>query len=49
MQEVIDTCEEMLRLDESSPEKEAAAGENADKTLEQSTSVNDDVTDPPID
>ncbi|KAK0570954.1 hypothetical protein LWI29_008929 [Acer saccharum] len=49
MQEVIDTCEEMLRLDEPSPEEEADAGENADKTLEQSTSVNDDAADPPLD
>ena len=48
MQEVIDACEEMLRLDEPSPEEEAGAGENADKNLEQSTSLKDDAADPPL-
>ena len=48
MQEVIDACEEMLRLEEPSPEEEADAGENADKSLEQSTSPNDDAADPPL-
>ncbi|KAK0580585.1 hypothetical protein LWI29_003774 [Acer saccharum] len=49
MQEVIDTCDEMLRLEGSSPEEEADAGENADKTFEQSPSVNDNAANPPID
>ncbi|KAK0589377.1 hypothetical protein LWI29_013417 [Acer saccharum] len=51
MQEVIDTCEEMLRLEGSSPEEGAgemeAAGGEVDKTLNDTTSPNDYVANPP--
>ncbi|KAK0580877.1 hypothetical protein LWI29_007334 [Acer saccharum] len=51
MQEVIDTCEEMLRFEGSSPgeeagDKEATKG-NVDKSLDDPTSLDDDVVDPP--
>ncbi|KAK0595506.1 hypothetical protein LWI29_007323 [Acer saccharum] len=51
MQEVIDTCEEMLKLEGSSSEEGAgeteAAGGDVDKTLNDTTSPNDNVADPP--
>ncbi|KAK1576519.1 hypothetical protein Q3G72_014639 [Acer saccharum] len=50
MQEVIDICEEMLRLEGSSSEEGAgeteAAGGDVDKTLNDTTSPNDNVADP---